>query len=84
MNPILDFIESPVHGLADLGWALFLLAALVVTWWALGRNLLYLRQQYQTGWKYLVPLGYAGRVAAALVIVGVDAWLLAAIVAVLG
>jgi hypothetical protein len=84
MNPILRLVDNPAAALADLGWALMLCAALVVTWWALGRNLLYLRQQYQNGWKYLVPLPYAGRVAAALVIVGVDAWLFAALVAVLG
>jgi hypothetical protein len=83
-NPIIRLHETPVESLADAGWALFLLAALVVTWWALGRNVLYLREEYQNGWKYLVPFWYTLRTAGVFAIVAVDLWLLSAIVHIIG
>jgi hypothetical protein len=82
-NPVLRLVESPVSALADLGWACVILAALVGTWWAAGRNLLWLDQQWRTGWQILPPLGYAARTVALLLVVAVDLWLLAALVAVL-
>jgi len=82
-NPILRLVESPVAALADLGWALILLAALVATWWAAGRNALHLSEQHQEGWRYLVPFWYAVRTIGMLLVLAVDAWLLAALVAVL-
>jgi len=82
-NPVIRLVESPVAALADLGWACILLAALISTWWALGRNLVYLADRYQDGWRYLVPLQYAIRSVAVLLIVAVDLWLLAGIVHVL-
>lgn len=83
MNPILRLVETPVEGLTDAGWVLVLLSALVATWWAAGRNALWLEDRYQDGWQYLVPLQYAVRMIAMLLIAAVDLWLLAAIVAVL-
>lgn len=83
-NPAVRLIESPVEALTDFGWALVLLAALVGTWWALGRNILYLTEEYQSGWRYLIPLRYAVRVVLTLVIVAFDLWLLAGVVHVLG
>ena len=82
-NPALRLVEAPAAALADLGWALILIAALVATWWAAGRNALYLSEQYQAGWQYLVPFWYAVRTIGMLLVLAVDAWLLAALVAVL-
>jgi len=83
MNPVIRFVEAPASSLADLGWAAILLAALIATWWAGGRNALYLREQCQAGWKYLVPAWYAARLVGMLVIVAIDCWLLAGLVHVL-
>lgn len=83
MNPIIRLYESPVESLADAGWVAILLAALVATWWAAGRNLLYLSEQYQNGWKYLVPFWYAVRLIGMLAILAVDLWLLSGIIAVI-
>jgi hypothetical protein len=82
-NPVVYFIEAPVAALTDLAWISVLLAALVATWWAGGRNALYLSDQYQNGWLYLVPLGYAVRVVGILLILAIDLWLFAGIVHVL-
>jgi hypothetical protein len=84
MNPIIRLYETPVAALTDAGFALILVAALVATWWAGGRNLLYLSEQYQTGWQALVPFWYAVRLCGLLVIVAIDLWLLAGIVYVVG
>jgi hypothetical protein len=81
-NPFLRLVEQPVETLTDAGWVVVLLAALIATWWAAGRNLLYLNEQYQEGWKCLVPFWYAVRVVGLLLIVAIDLWLLAAVVAV--
>lgn len=83
MNPAVRFVERPVAALTDAGWVVILLAALIATWWAAGRNLLYLSNRYQDGWKYLIPMAYAGRLIAMLLILAVDLWLVAALVAVL-
>jgi len=83
-NTAVRLVEAPVETLTEFGWALVLVAALVGTWWALGRNLLYLSEEWQAGWLYLIPLRYAARVVLALVIVAVDLWLLAGVVHVLG
>jgi|APHM01.1.fsa_nt_gi hypothetical protein len=79
-NPAVHLIENPVAALTDAGWLLMLLAALLLTWWALGRNLIYLIERYQDGWRYLIPLRYAARSVVALVILGVDLWLISAVV----
>lgn len=83
-NPAVRLTDAPVETLTEFGWALVLVAALVGTWWALGRNLLYLTEEYQQGWRYLIPLRYAARVVFTLLIVAVDLWLLAGVVHVLG
>jgi hypothetical protein len=81
-NPVIRLIEAPVAALTDLAWVCVLLAALVATWWAGGRNLLYLDEHYQDGWLYLVPFWYALRVIALLVTLAANLWLLAGIIAV--
>ena len=83
-NPAVRLTDAPVETLTEFGWALVLVAALVGTWWALGRNLLYLTEEYQQGWRYLIPFRYAARVFFTLLIVAVDLWLLAGVVHVLG
>ncbi len=82
-NPALRLVEAPVHTLTDAGWACILLAALVTTWWAAGRNALYLDARWQNGWQALPPFWYAVRSAALLLVLAVDLWLVAALVAVL-
>ena len=83
MNPFLRLYEHPVETLTDAAFGLLLVAALVGTWWALGRNLLYLDDQFQNGWKYLVPFWYAVRLITVISIVAVDFALIAALIAVL-
>lgn len=82
-NPFLRLYEAPVETLTDLGWVAILLALLTATWWAAGRNLLWLDEHYQEGWKYLITADYALRTIAMFVIVAADLWLIAAIVGVL-
>lgn len=84
MNPIIDLYETPVEALTDAGWILVLVAALVATWWAAGRNALYLSERYQDGWRYLIPGWYALRVIGMLGILAIDCWLLAGIVYTVG
>jgi len=84
MNPFIQLFEYPVATLTALAYVVVLLGALVGSWWALGRNLLYLRQRYQNGWKYLIPGMYALRVVATAVLVAIDLLLVAAILHALG
>lgn len=84
MNPIIRLYEAPVETLTDAGWALILVAALFATWWAAGRNLLWLDDQWGHGWKYLPTFWVAARGVALLLILAVDFWLVAALVATLG
>lgn len=83
-NPVVRLYESPVESLTDAGWLFVLLAALVATWWAAGRNVLWLDDQWGNGWKFLPPFWVAVRIVALLGIVAVDLWLMAAMLAVLG
>jgi hypothetical protein len=83
MNPALRLVEAPVATLTDAAWACILLAALMATWWAAGRNVLWLDQQWQNGWQALPTFWYAARSVALLVVLAVDLWLVAALVAVL-
>jgi len=83
-NPVIRLVEHPVASLADLGWAMVLLAALVATWWAAGRNLLWLDANWRDGWQALPPFWYAVRSVALLLVAAVDLWLIAGIVAVIG
>lgn len=83
MNPFISLFEAPVETLTAAAYVVVLFGALVVSWWALGRNLLYLRDRFQNGWKYLVPFWYALRIGAATVLIAVDLLLVAAIIHVL-
>lgn len=79
-NPILRLVESPVPSLIDVGWATVLLAALVATWWAAGRNLLWLDANWAQGWRYLPTFEPVSRIVALLLILALDMWLIAAII----
>jgi len=83
-NPAIRLVEHPVAALTEAGWTLILLAALVATWWAAGRNLLWLDNNWGNGWKLLPTFWAATRMVALLVILAVDLWLLAGIVHTLG
>jgi len=80
MNPFVRLYEAPVEALAAAAYVCVLVAVLVLSWWALTRNLVYLDDRYQNGWKYLVLLWYAVRAAATLGLVALDLLLVAAII----
>lgn len=80
MNPFISLFETPVETLTAAAYVVVLFGALVCSWWALGRNLLYLSDRFQNGWKYLVPLWYALRIGAVSALVAVDLLLIAAII----
>lgn len=82
-NPFLELYQHPVATLTAAAYVALLLGALVATWWAAGRNLMYLDDQFQEGWLYLIPLRYTARLVATLGIVAVDLLLVAAIIGVL-
>ena len=82
-NPFIELFHDPVGSLTAVAYALVLLAALVATWYALGRNLLTLYSDYQNGWIALPPAAYTARVIGALLIVAIDLLLIAGIVGVL-
>ncbi|AFH21983.1 hypothetical protein OSG_eHP14_00015 [environmental Halophage eHP-14] len=80
MNPFIRFYEAPVESLAGIAYVLILIGILTLTWWALSRNLLYLREEWRNGWLVLVPLTYTVRVAATLGLLAVDALLIGGII----
>jgi hypothetical protein len=80
MNPFIALFERPVATLTAGAYVLVLLGALLLSWWALGRNLLYLREQYQNNWRVLVPLWYAVRGASTLGLLALDLLLIGGIV----
>jgi hypothetical protein len=83
VNPFIRLYEAPVESLTAGAYALVLVAALVASWYAAGRNLLYLQKQYQNGWRYLVPFWYMVRLTALVLVVAVDLLLVAGIIHVL-
>lgn len=83
-NPFIRLAESPVEALTAASYATVLLAALVLTWYFAGRNLLYLLDRYQDGWALLPPPVYTARVVGLLLIIAVDLLLVAGIVNALG
>mgnify|MGYP006287475347 CR=1 FL=1 len=80
MNPFISLFEAPVETLTAGAYVVVLLGALTLSWWGLGRNILYLRNRFQTDWKYLVPFWYAARIGAVAALVAVDLLLIAAII----
>jgi len=87
-NPFVALFERPVATLTAAAYALVLLSALVGSWYAGGRNALYLVEFWQEtpggqAWRLLVPLAYAARVVAMLLLLAVDLLLVAGIIHVL-
>jgi hypothetical protein len=80
VNPFIRLYEAPVESLTAGAYALVLIAALVASWYAAGRNLLYLQKQYQNGWRYLVPFWYMVRLVGLVLVVAVDLLLVAGII----
>lgn len=83
MNPFVSLFETPVETLTGFAYAIVLASMLIATWWALGRNLVVLVDQWQEGWQVLVPGAYAARVVTAALLIAIDALLLAGIIHVL-
>lgn len=79
-NPFVALFEQPVETLTAGAYALLLMAALVSTWYVLGRNLLTLYDKYQNGWLALPPFGWALRAVGSLLILSVDLLLIAGII----
>jgi hypothetical protein len=82
-NPFVHLFKSPVESLTAAAYALVLVAVLVATWWAGGRNALFLYQEWREGWYLLVPLRYCARAVAMVLVVALDLLLLAGIIGVL-
>jgi len=80
MNPFIELYQNPVSTLTAAAYVVTLLGLLVSTWWAAGRNALYLFDNYQNGWLVLVPKWYAFRVVLMCGIIAVDLLLIAAII----
>lgn len=79
-NPFIRLYDAPVEALTAAAYAIVLLAALVATWYVLGRNLLTLYQDYQQGWLVLPPFSWALRVVGSLLILAIDLLLIAGII----
>ncbi len=77
-NPFTALFYAPVASLLTLAYLLVLAAFGLLTLWAAGRNVLWLRTHYQEGWQTLLPFWYTVRATALLVIGAVDLLLIAA------
>lgn len=83
VNPFVALFDAPVETLTALAYVCVLCAALTATWYAGGRNLLTLYDEYQEGWLVLVPFSYMLRVIAMFLILAVDCLLIAGVIYVL-
>ena len=83
MNPFVELWTDPVLALTRFAYVFILAGFMVLTWWAAGRNALWLDDHFQDGWQVLVPFWFAVRSFAMLAIVAVDLLLLAGIIYVL-
>lgn len=80
MNPFVEIWTDPVLALTRFAYVSVLAGFMVLTWWAAGRNALWLDEHFQDGWQVLVPFWFAIRTFAMLAIVAVDLLLLAGII----
>lgn len=80
MNPFVHLFDAPVETLTAAAYVVVLIGALGASWYALGLNLLALREGWQDGWKYLIPLAYAARLVATTIVIAIDLLLIAAII----
>jgi len=80
MNPFIRLVEDPVTTTALAAYALVLLAALLATWYVLGRNLLTLYVQYTKQAWTTPPAPWAARAIAVPLILAVDLLLAGALI----
>ena len=86
MNPFVELFKEPLAALNVLGWLGLFGFMLIVSAYIFWSNLVAIYDGYeQGGWDIAnPPLGWTLRVAAVPLTVGIDAWLLGAIIYVLG
>lgn len=82
-NPFIRLFEAPVESLTAGAYALLLVAALLTTWYAGGRNALTLYDTYQQGWLVLPTFWWTVRAVGMLLVVALDLLLVAGIIHVL-
>lgn len=80
MNPFIRLVEDPVTTTVLAAYALVLLAALITTWYVLGRNLLTLYVRYDNEAWATPPASWAARAIAVPLILAVDLLLVGALV----
>lgn len=83
MNPVIRLIEHPLETLGDVGLLLFLVAALVLTFWAVSRNIMDVITDVERDnrtWGLLdAPLHIAARIAVVFALLALDSWLIGAV-----
>lgn len=88
MNPFIDLVNDPVATLTLLGWLLLLITLLLLTLSICYRNALKIIHQWHADrpheWEYVPPVGFMLRVAAIPAILWIDAWVIAAILYLVG
>ena len=80
MNPFIRFVQDPVSTAAVGAYALVLVAALLATWYVLGRNLLTLYISWEKGGWTMPPGTWTARAIAVPLILAVDLLLLGALI----
>lgn len=78
-NPFIRFVEDPVTTSALAAYACLLFAALVATWYVLGRNLLTLYVNHKNSSWVLPPGPWAARALGVFVILAIDFLLVGAL-----
>jgi len=80
VNPFIRLAEDPVAVTALAAYALILFAALIATWYILGRNLLTLYVNYTKSAWAVPPASWAARAIAVPVVLAIDLLLVGALI----
>ena len=80
MNPFIRFAEDPVGASALAAYGLVLFAALIATWYILGRNFLTLYVRWNKGAWTMPPAGWTARALAVPLMLALDFLLFGALV----
>lgn len=80
MNPFIRFFEEPILASALLAYALVVVAALLATWYVLGRNCMTLYLRWDNEAWQTPPGSWAARAIAVPLILAVDLLLFGALV----
>lgn len=80
MNPFIRFVEEPVVTAALAAYGLLLFAALLATWYVLGRNLMTLYVRWDRDAWTTPPATWAARAIAVPVILAIDLLLIGALI----